>query len=79
MLTAKRTRGSKLPAMIKTEDNMKTLHNAMPSDLEGKRFANSDVLTKLVETVLSQKKAVFQRSRAQPFAIKRNKNIWKVM
>ena len=75
MLTAKRTRGSKLPAMIKTEDNMKTLHNAMPSDLEGKRFANSDVLTKLVETdSFIAKKAVFQRSRAQPFAIKRNKN-----
>ena len=47
LLTAKRTRGSKLPAMIKTEDNMKTLHNAMPSDLEGKRFANSDVFFRL--------------------------------
>ena len=47
LLTAKRTRASKLPAMIRTEDNMKTLHNAMPSDLEGKRFANSDVFFRL--------------------------------
>ena len=92
LLTAKRTRASKLPAMIRTEDNMKTLLNAMPSDLKGKRFANSDVffrlsftadmsivvnlkLNQLRQIVLSKKKkTVFQRSRAQPFAIKRNKN-----
>ena len=47
LVTAKRTRASKFPAMIRTEDNMKTLHNAMPSDLEGKRFANSDVFFRL--------------------------------
>ena len=47
LVTAKRTRASKFPAMIRTEDNMKTLHNAMPSDLEGKRFENSDAFCRL--------------------------------
>ena len=47
LVTAKRTRASKFPAMIRTEDNMRTLHNAMPSDSEGKRFANSDAFCRL--------------------------------
>ena len=74
---------SKFPAMIRTEDNMKTLHNAMPSDLEGKRFANSDVFCWLSFTadmsiilngiqLIVKKEAAFQRRRAQPFAVKRN-------
>ena len=47
LVTAKRTRASKFPAMIRTEDNIKTLHNAMPSNSEGKRFANSDAFCRL--------------------------------
>ena len=50
LVTAKRTRASKFPAMIRTEDNMRTLHNAMPSDSEGKRFANSDAFCWLLFT-----------------------------
>ena len=47
LLTAKRTRVRKFPAMIKTDDNMKALHNAMPSALEGILLANSDTFFRL--------------------------------
>ena len=42
LLTAKRTRVSKFPVIIKTDDNAKALHNAMPSAIEGILLANSD-------------------------------------
>ena len=46
-VTAKITRVSKFPAIIRTDDNIKALHNAIPSALEEKRFWNSDAFFRL--------------------------------
>ena len=45
LVTAKRTRVGKFPAMIRTEDKMRALHSAIPSALEGKRLVNEDAFS----------------------------------
>ena len=42
LVVAKKTRARKFPAVIETEDKMKALHYAMPSDLEGKLLVDVD-------------------------------------
>ena len=48
LVTAKRTRVSKFPAMIRTEDKMKALHSAIPSALEGKLLVNAEAFSKVL-------------------------------
>ena len=48
LVTAKRTRVSKFPAMIRTEHKMKALHSAIPSALEGKLLVNAEAFSKIL-------------------------------
>ena len=41
---------SKFPAMIRTEDKMKALHSARPSDLEGKLLVDADAFSRVLFT-----------------------------
>ena len=50
LVAAKRTRVSKFPAVIKTEDKMKALHSARPSDLEGKLLVDVDTFSRVLFT-----------------------------
>ena len=51
LVTAKRTRVGKFPAMIRTEDKMRALHSAIPSSLEGKLLVNADAFSMVLFTV----------------------------
>ena len=48
LVTAKRSRVSKFPAMIRTEHKMKALHSAIPSALEGKLLVNAEAFSKVL-------------------------------
>ena len=50
LVTAKRTRVSKFPAMIRTEDKMRALHSAIPFSLEGKLLVNADAFSMVLFT-----------------------------
>ena len=50
LVTAKRTRVSKFPAMIRTEDKMRALHSAILSSLEGKLLVNADTFSMVLFT-----------------------------
>ena len=48
LVIAKRTRASKIPAVIRTEDKIRALHSAIPSDLEGRLLVNEDAFSKVL-------------------------------
>ena len=48
LVIAKRTRASKFPAVIRTEDKIRALHSAIPSDLEGRLLVNEDAFSKVL-------------------------------
>ena len=48
LVLAKRTRASKFPAVIRTEDKIRALHSAIPSDLEGRLLVNEDAFSKVL-------------------------------
>ena len=48
LVLAKRTRASKIPAVIRTEDKIRALHSAIPSDLEGRLLVNEDAFSKVL-------------------------------
>ena len=48
LVTAKRTRVSKFPAMIGTEDKMKVRHSEIPSALKGKLLVNADTFSEVL-------------------------------
>ena len=48
LVTAKRTRASKFPAVTRTEDKIKALHSAIPADLEGRLLVNADAFSKVL-------------------------------
>ena len=50
LVTAKRTRVGKFPAMIRTEDKMRALHSAIPSVLEGRLPVNVDAFSMVLFT-----------------------------
>ena len=50
LVTAKRTRVSKFPAMIRTEDKIRALNRAISSALEGKLLVNADAFSMVLFT-----------------------------
>ena len=48
LVIAKRTRASKFPAVIRTEDKIRALHSAIPSDLEGRLLVNEGAFSKVL-------------------------------
>ena len=50
LVTAKRTRVSKFPAMIRTKDKIRALNRAIPSALEGKLLVNADAFSMVLFT-----------------------------
>ena len=48
LVTAKRSRVSKFPAMMRTEDKMRALHTAIPSALEIELLVDADAFSKVL-------------------------------